>query len=125
MNFHEAARAHVAAALEPGEALQGFCAATQTKTFSGRLVALAATDRRLFLVPLNRRIEPDGDVVSLPPDRIAAAKADGEVGLTVKLRTTDGSKLKLMMMHGGASAITGGPEQQDGVAAVAAFFRDL
>lgn len=72
--FHDKARPHVEAVLEPDEELRGFVAATQQSLFKGRLVALGVTDRRLIVVPLNRRIEPDGDPISITPERIATPR---------------------------------------------------
>jgi hypothetical protein len=78
--FHDRVRPHVQAALEPGEELRGFVAATQQSMFKGRLVALAATDRRLIVLPLSRRIEAEGEPISITADRIAAVKAGGGGG---------------------------------------------
>jgi hypothetical protein len=68
-------RPHLEALLEPGEALSGFVAANRQGLFKGELVALGATDRRLIVLPLNRKIEPKGDPISLPPERLASAEA--------------------------------------------------
>ena len=141
--FHDSARPHVEAALEPGEELRGFVAASQRSMFKGRLVALAATDRRLLVVPLNRKIEPDGEPVSVPPERIAAAKAGGgggwgtEPGAAImdkaaaelKIKTTDGERITLGMMRGEGpgplAALGGGEEQREGMEALAAWFAAL
>ena len=48
--------------------------------FKGRLVALAATDRRLMVLPLSRKIEPSADPISIAPDQVADAKAGGAGG---------------------------------------------
>ncbi|MGH2798032.1 MAG: hypothetical protein ACRDLO_12000 [Solirubrobacterales bacterium] len=98
--------------LRSGEQLSGACVATQQSMFKGRLVVIGVTDARLILQGMNRKWEPDGEPISLPPERIASADAAGagggwaEVGaaimdsaaLTLKLKTTDGEKL--MMMRG-------------------------
>ena len=102
------------ALLTQGEELRGVCVATQVGIFKGRQVLLGVTDGRLLVQGMNRKFEPVGDAVSLPPDRIADASAEGagggwlNVGLvimsgaavTLKVRTTDGEKLKLTMMSG-------------------------
>ena len=131
------------AALEPGEELRGFVAATQQSMFRGRLVALAVTDRRLVVVPLNRRIEADGEPISITPDTIAGAKAGGAGGwgtepgaaimdrsaAELKIRTTDGEKLKLMMMRGEGPGplgdLGGGEDQRRGMEALAAWFSGI
>jgi hypothetical protein len=126
------------ALLTQGEELRGVCVATQVGMFKGRQVLLGVTDDRLLVQGMNRKFEPVGDAISLPPDRIADASAEGagggwvNVGLmimdsaavTLKVRTTDGEKLKLTMMRGtGAFGKLGGGEtQRHGVEAVAAWF---
>ncbi|HEX8648008.1 MAG TPA: hypothetical protein VF715_14030 [Thermoleophilaceae bacterium] len=122
--------------LEPGETLDGICAASQQLgLFKGRAVALGVTPRRLILQPLDRRGDADGEATSLAPGDIAAAGADGVSGgwpslasavmdraavkLTVKTR--GGEKLKLMMMRGGG-VLGGGEGQQRGVEALARWF---
>jgi hypothetical protein len=106
------------AALEPslgaGEELSGACVATQVGIFRGRQVAIGVTPERLLIQGMNRKFEPDGPPLSLPPERLASAVADGAGGgwpelgaaimdkaaVTLKLRTSDGEKLKLTMMRG-------------------------
>ena len=98
----------------------------------------AVTDRRLIVQGLNRKFEPDGEPLSLPPERIADAKAEGagggwpEIGaaimdkaaVTLKLKTTDGEKLKLMMMRGTGplGGLGGGEDQRAGFEALGAWF---
>lgn len=128
------------AILTQGEELRGACVATQVGMFKGRQVLLGVTDRRLLVQGMNRKFEPVGEAISLPPERIADASAEGagggwiSVGLaimdgaavTLKVRTTDGDKLKLTMMRGtGLFGIVGGGEtQRQGVEAVAAWFAE-
>ena len=124
--------------LEPGEELRGVCVATQASMFKGRQVAIGVSDRRLLVQGMNRRFEPDGEPLSLPPERIATASAEGagggwpEVGaaivdgaaVTLKLRTSDGEKLKLMLMRGTGplGGLGGGETQRQGVEALGAWF---
>ena len=128
------------ALLMQGETLRGVCIATQVGMFKGRQVLLAATDGRLLVQAMNRKFEPVGDAISLPPERIADASAEGagggwmNVGLaimdgaavTLKVRTTDGEKLKLTMMRGTGmfGKLGGGDTQRHGVEAVAAWFSE-
>jgi hypothetical protein len=131
-------RATVAPLLEPGEELRGVCIATQASMFKGRQVAIGISDRRLLVQGMNRKFEPDGEPVLLPPERIADAAVDGagggwlevgaaildQVAVTLKLRTVDGEKLKLMLMHGGGplGGLGGGETQRQGVEALGAWF---
>ena len=108
--------------------------------FKGRQVAIGITDRRLLVQGMNRRFEPDGDLTSLPPEAIADASAEGAGGgwadigssimeraaVTLKLRTTDGEKLKLTMMRGTGplGGLGGGEDQRAGLEAVGAWFAE-
>ncbi len=141
--FHELVRPHLESLLEPGEELRGFVAANQQGLFKGRMVALASTDRRLIVLPLDRHIEPKGEAISLPPERVADAKAGGVSGgwwtetsaimdraaARLEIKTTDGEKLKLMMMRGTGPGpldeLGGGEDQQDGMRALAVWFSEL
>lgn len=112
--------------------------ATQSSAFKGRAVAVATTDRRLIVQGLNRKLEADGLAMSIPPERLANAKADGAGGgwltvgavimdgaaVTLRLRTTDGEKLKLMMMRGSGmfGKLGGGDDQREGIEALASWF---
>ncbi len=104
----ERLRAALAPALASGEQLRGACVATQQSMFKGRQVAIGVTDARLVAQPVTRKFEPDGEPISLPPERIDSVDAEGAGGgwisvsaaimdgaaVTLKLRTTDGEKLK-------------------------------
>ena len=106
--------------------------------FKGRQVAIGVSDRRLLVQGMNRKFEPDGEPVLLPPERIADASVDGagggwlevgaaildQVAITLKLRTSDGEKLKLTMMHGSGplGGLGGGETQRQGVEALGAWF---
>jgi hypothetical protein len=123
--------------LQPGEQILGVCVATQASMFKGRQVALGVTDRRLIVQGMNRKFEATGEPILLPPERIASAAADGAGGgwmtvsaavmdgaaVTLKLKTTDGEKLKLMLMHGSGplGGLGGGESQREGVEALAQF----
>lgn len=124
--------------LAEGEVLRGSCVATRQSAFRGWMVAVGVTERRLLLQRMTRRWEPDGEADSLPPERIASAKAEGAGGgwinvtaavmdgaaVTLKLRTTDGEKIKLMMMRGDGplGGLGGGEAQRRGVEALAQWF---
>lgn len=122
--------------LEPGETLDGVCAAAQQQgLFRGRAVAIGVTPGRLILQPLDRRGDASGDATSLDPADIASADAGGVSGgwpsvgaavmdraaVKLTIKTTAGEKLKLMMMRGDGR-LGGGEGQQRGVAALAAWF---
>jgi hypothetical protein len=118
--------------LDPDETLQGVIAANAQKTFSGTAVALGATDRRILVLPVDRKIQAKGPLQTVSdPDALATAKLDGAgdgwwtatagimdaTSLTLRIRTDDGDKLKLMMTRGGTKLL-GGDTQRDGVAAL-------
>ncbi len=111
---------HFESQLEKGEVLRGICVASQQKgMFKGGAVAIGATDRRLLVQPLNRRGNPDGPLDPIPADRIASVKAGGAGGgwwnvstaildhaaVKLEIETTDGEKLKLMVMRKGAEPL--------------------
>jgi hypothetical protein len=113
-------RPHFEGLLEPGEELRGICAASQRKgMFSGGAVAIGVTDRRLLVQSLDRRGNPDGAPLSIASEQIADVKAGGAGGgwlspgnvvldataTQLQLRTTDGEKLKLMLMRGAAEPL--------------------
>lgn len=107
-------------------------AATFQKTFSGSLYAVGVTDRRLLLQPLDRHLEPKGALVSVSPGTLESFELDGAgdgwltapaavldaAALTLKLRTRDGERFKLMMARGGSFPFAG-ESQQEGVLALA------
>ena len=87
-----------------------------------------------------RKLDLDNTTISLPPERIAEASADGAGGgwpnigtaimekaaVTLKLKTTDGEKLKLMMMRGTGplGGLGGGEDQRSGFEALGAWFAE-
>lgn len=102
------------------------------------MVAIVVTDARLVVQGMNRKFEPDGEPLSLTPERITAASAEGggggwpEIGAAImdktsvalKIRTSDGEKLKLMMMRGEGAlgGLSGGETQRQGVQAIGEWF---
>jgi hypothetical protein len=137
-DFTAEMRPHLEDALEPGEALEGVCAAAQQSAFKGRALALGVTDRRLLLLPLDRRGRPTGEVIPLRPDEIAAADAEGAGGgwasvgpaimdsaaITLRLRTAGGDKYKLNLMRGTGilGKLGGGEGQREGIEALGRWF---
>jgi hypothetical protein len=133
-DFASTLRPHLEGVLESGEALEGVCAAVQQSAFKGRSLAIGVTDRRLLLAPLDRRGRPSGEVISILPEEIASAKAEGAGGgwasvgpaildsaaVTLQLRTTGGDKYKLSLMRGtGILGKPGGGEgQREGLEAL-------
>lgn len=137
-NLADKLRAALGPSLDPGEELGGVCVATQVGIFRGRQVAIGVTPNRLLVQGMNRKFEPDGPLLSLPPERIESAAAEGAGGgwpelgaaimdkaaVTLKLRTSDGEKLKLTMMRGSGplGGLGGGEDQRLGVEALAQWF---
>jgi hypothetical protein len=137
-DFASLMRPHLEGALEPGESLEGICAAAQQGTFKGRSIALGVTDRRLLLAPLDRRGRPAGDIISISPEEVADVKA-GDAGggwanvataildsaaVTLQLKTTRGEKYKLNMMLGSGifGKLGGGESQREGIDALGGWF---
>jgi hypothetical protein len=137
-DFASLMRPHLEGALEPGESLEGICAAAQQSTFKGRSIALGVTDRRLLLAPLDRRGRPAGDIISISPEEVADVKA-GDAGggwanvataildsaaVTLQLKTTRGEKYKLNMMLGSGifGKLGGGESQREGIDALGGWF---
>lgn len=137
-NLADKLRAALAPSLAEGEELLGVCVATQVGIFRGRQVAIGIATGRLLIQGMNRKFEADGTAISLPPERLAAARAEGAgggwpelgaaimdgVAVTLKLRTSDGEKLKLTMMRGTGrlGGLGGGEDQRQGVEALGAWF---
>jgi hypothetical protein len=126
--------------LDDDERLEGVCMASQQSTFRGRSVALGVTEGRLLIQHLDRRGNAHGHPLSLTPERIAEVKAGGAGGgwvsvgnvildqtaARLELKTTDGQKLRLMMMHGGGGLmgkLGGGEAQSEGLTALGEWFR--
>ena len=129
--------------LESGEELRGICIASQQKgLFKGGAAVIGTTGRRLLFQPLDRRGERDGPPQSIAPEQIASAKAGPAGGgwinvdtaildhaaVRLEVRTTDGEKLKLMLMHGEGKilgGLGGGETQRRGLEALAEWFRGI
>jgi hypothetical protein len=138
-DFSSVVGPHLESALDSGETLAGVCAATQQSAFKGRSVAVGVTDRRLLLAPLDRRGRPNGEVISIRPEEITGAKAQGAGGgwasvgtavldaaaVTIQLRTVNGDKYKLSLMRGTGifGKLGGGEGQEAGIDALAAWFQ--
>ena len=107
--------------------------------FKGGAVALGVTDRRLLVQTLNRRGDPEGAPLSMSPAQVASARAGpagggwfnvdmailGHAALRLEIRTTDGEKLKLMLMRGEGrvlGGLGGGESQRQGLEALAEWF---
>lgn len=137
--YREELERQVKGMLEPGEELAGIATASQRKgMLSSAVVALAVTDRRLIVQPLDRRGRGfKGEARAVTADRIEKVKAGGGGGIgdspsamimdgsTLDLRvwTTEGEKLRFSLMHGeGLSGlIGGGAHQRNGVEALMSF----
>jgi hypothetical protein len=129
--------------LDSGEELRGICIASQQKgLFKGGAVVIGTTDRRLLIQPLDRRGEPDGPSQAIAREQIASAKAGPAGGewfnvdavvldhaaVRLQIRTTDGEKLKLMLMRGEGKLLGklgGGEVQRQGLEALAEWFSGI
>jgi hypothetical protein len=100
---------------------------------------IGTTDRRLLIQSLDRRGNPEGLPQSIAPEQIASAKAGPAGGgwidvdaaildhaaVRLEIRTTDGEKLKLMLMRGEGKilgGLGGGEAQRQGLEAIAGWF---
>jgi hypothetical protein len=131
------------AELESGEELRGLCVASQQKSmFKGGAVAIGVTDRRLLVLPLNRRGDPDAVADSIAPEQVASAKAGGAGGgwwsvttgildhaaIRLEIKKADGEKLKVMLMRGEGKllgGLGGGEAQRQGLEALAGWFQAI
>jgi hypothetical protein len=126
-------------ALVGGEELLGVCAATQQKLFSGWMVAIGTTDRGLVLQRLDRKLRADGPPIRIAREDVVEFDAEGTTGaeflsallgpasITLRIRTRDGQKHKLMMMPGGDGLMGrfgGGEAQRTGVEALGRWLVD-
>jgi hypothetical protein len=126
--------------LTEGEELRGWCLATEQSTFSGHTTVLGVTDQRLLVQAVDRKFRPKDELLSIAPDELAKASAEGGGGgwwtaseaildataLTVKLETTSGEQRRLTLMRGGGGMLGklgGGEGQQQGIDALAGWLR--
>ncbi len=127
--------------LGPGEELLGACVASQQKRFSGFMVTVAVARDRLVIQRMakGREFVGEGEPLSLGPEDIASVRA-GNAGtwgamptaeimakatVELKIRTTAGDKLRLMMMRGVGKpfdTLGGGEIQRAGVEALGGWF---
>lgn len=141
-DFEAMLRPFAESVLEPGEELLGTCIASQQTTFRGWMVVVAVTDRHLVLQRLkkSKQLEADGEPLRLAAADIAGAKT-GSTGdefanptiavvdalaVNLRLKTSDGQKLKLMISRGGEGTLGrmgGGQTQSEGVEALGQWFR--
>ena len=66
--------------LAPGEQLVGIVHVTQPKTFSADVYAVGVTADRLIVLPVNRKLQPDGDPISVRREDITKASVWGHGG---------------------------------------------
>ena len=120
--------------MREGESLYALCVGSQAGFISGKFVVIGLTDQRLIVQETDRKQNPKGEPISLTAEQIASAKIGGAGGmggdinssimnktsLAMKIKTTDGTKLKLMVARGGGplGGLMGGPMQEEGVKAV-------
>jgi hypothetical protein len=137
--YREELEQQIRGLLEPDEQLAGIAAASWKKSaFSTAVVAVAVTDRRLLIQPLDRRGRGlKGDGHSLTREQIEKFKVGGGGGfgnsptsaimdsstIDLKLWLSGGEKLKFSLMHGEGmfGFLGGGAPQQDGVQSLLAF----
>lgn len=127
--------------IDPDETLLGACVASQQSRLKGFMVAVAVTEDRLIIQRLRQSgtFEADGAPLALTPADIESARAGAGGGwgasptaaimdrasVQMKLRTTAGEKLKLMMMSGEGALfgeLGGGEIQRRGVQAIGEWF---
>jgi hypothetical protein len=134
-------RPHVESLLDDGEELRGLCIASQQKgMFKGGAAVIGTTDRRLLVQPLDRRGNPGGAPQTIAHEQIASVKVGPAGGgwinvdtaildhaaVRLQIQTTDGEKLKLMLMRGEGKilgGLGGGEAQRQGLEALAGWFR--
>lgn len=127
--------------LGSGEELLGACIASQQKRIKGWMVAIAVADDRIVIQRLARGKEfvAEGEPLELRAEDVASVRA-GNAGtwgamptaeimakstVELKIRTTDGEKLRLMMMRGVGKPfdeLGGGEIQRAGVEALGGWF---
>ena len=109
------------------------CVVNEQKAFSGRSWAVVTTDEALWLVPLSRKLQRDGEARRVVPADVVRASVDGGGGgwvtssmiiadmtsIKLSLEFTDGEKQKFLMMRDtGLGAAMSGTNQTEGVTAL-------
>jgi hypothetical protein len=106
----ELLRSQLTPMLEPGEALIGAVHATEPKTFSANIYIIGVTPNRLIVVPVDRRMNPNGKPVrNITRADITGSSVWGHGGSIadwigdgdqqIRIETAEG-KLKLMVLGG-------------------------
>jgi hypothetical protein len=125
--------------LVPGEVMYGIIVANQQKTFSATLYLVATTDRRIMMQPVDRKWQPNGQLLSFGPNDISNtsvwgwahdAASKGEKIATFLTTSGDrikfeagGEKWKLMTLGGNLLENLMSTEEQSG--GLDAFLRFL
>jgi hypothetical protein len=138
-DFASVTRPRVEAALESGETLEGGLRRHPAEHVQGRLTG--AGHHRSPPAPgtLDRRGRPTDELISICPEDITDAKAQGAGGgwasigpavldsaaVTIQLKTASGDKHKLTLMRGTGvfGKLDGGEAQQEGIEALAGWFQ--
>ena len=121
--------------LEPGETLEGMAVGSQSGFMSSKFVVIAVTDRRLIVQETDRKQNPKGEPRVVAADQVAKHGTGGfgagdiqssimnATSMTIKVKTTDGEKLKLAVAKGGGplGKLMGGETQEQGVKAINAW----
>lgn len=124
--------------LRADEELLGACIGSEQRRLRGWMVAIAVGGDRLVIQRLRRGREfaAEGEPLSIEPGEIASARAGGagtwgaspsaaimdRAAIELKIRTTGGRRVKLMLMREGAVLGGGGEIQAQGVEALARWF---
>ena len=118
--------------LADGEQLVGIVHATQAKTFSADIFGIGVTADRLLIVPVNRKLERDGEPISVRREDITSASVWGYggsardfVSMTAdhQLRfEANGRKFKLGVLGGNLlEDMLSGPSQRSGLEELVSF----
>lgn len=122
--------------LADGEALEGALVGSRSGFMNSKFVVVGVTGRRVIIQETDRKWGPKGEPLSLTAEDVASASFGGMGGADIqgaimratsvklKIKTTAGEKVTLMMAKGGGpfAKLSGGPVQENGVNALAAWF---